>query len=329
MTSDCDAAGEWRQGDHFDLKKIFITEDGKPVEIQCNEGVVLISQTCDVVIPTREYVQVARVSVEEPSRAGTLKRGNSARWIPMPSLGRNEFLDLDLIATVRKSDLSGLRTKALIDGTDNKEVRDFAQCIARKFGRFAFPDHIVPALQPIQTLLRGKSARNSNLAKVVSWIHEMRVSADDWFAPDASLTLYFILDPGHLPLDMVEGPRPLPIRNRIAFKLEAVSPTGRHIKDSEKAVLRNLHGRSPQEELEEVCLELSNIKDEPEALATRELDDLWFAFRSLVSKICEVGSDSEITVEVDAVAIDEFTMLSFVTSESLDLSHLSSTLIRP
>lgn len=190
-----------RQGDIVDVKSLPLKWD-RPGELACDEGVVLISQTCDLVRNHRAEAQVAplvRLGADEASQA---RSGRLPRYVPVSTLGPNYFADLSFIATVHKNHLIGKVRSHGLDQSSHQQISAFSQAVGRRFSRFAFPDEVTPWIKPLQDILRSKAPKaRSPLHLPLQYIVELRLEAiRGWTAePPYDLVLLVILAPGVLP----------------------------------------------------------------------------------------------------------------------------------
>lgn len=159
-------------------------------------GVVMLSQTCDVVRGCRRrpfaevapLVEVPESWVEEVRR---LKRPAFA-YVPTAA-GERLVADLDRPMTVEKALIAGW-TRTPGWGIDD-ELRDFANALARKRARFAFPDDFVAATQRLQAHLIDKHHRQNDEGAHLRALREIRVrAAPSWDDDDVQLTWWFIND---------------------------------------------------------------------------------------------------------------------------------------
>jgi len=155
-----DESSQWRQADRFSLDSVAITATAcEPSLVPTPNGVALVSQSCDVVLPHRLNVQVAPIIelVDDDARAA--RDGKRSQYAHLPQLGENSFADLDHMSTVAKSALSGKHVGQGAVGDD--EARRFAAAIARRFGRFAFPDDVSDAMKALRDLVQSKATKDS------------------------------------------------------------------------------------------------------------------------------------------------------------------------
>jgi hypothetical protein len=206
-----EAVARWRQGDVF-RGKTWVTsmadlgapltdeslsaEGGEddlvalPTEV---DGVVVLTQTCDVVrrCSERPYVQVAPVQEVTTDKAALIEKGQFPRYARIPAIA-GLIADLDRVTTVEKSILAGWeRTEGC---STDAERRAFAQALARKHVRFAFPDDLTEAVQPLRERILGKHGRASPEGMALrEHLREIRITADpEWDADAVSAFITFV-----------------------------------------------------------------------------------------------------------------------------------------
>ncbi|WP_227984530.1 hypothetical protein [Nocardia spumae] len=191
----------FRQGDVLgDLPELSVLTARGWESIATPDGVALISQTCDIVQTTRTYVQVAKVVRIDGNNARLARKGKMPRFAHLPAIGDDMFADLEIVATVAKSAIAGRSGKRGV-GPD-EEVRDFSEAVARKFGRFAFPDEVGPWISKLENVAY-KSAGNENSAmgRILDDIRELRIEAGNgWGEAPYELTLLLVVNPGVIPV---------------------------------------------------------------------------------------------------------------------------------
>lgn len=154
----------YRQGDHLPkVGWIEVTQAPRgPLRISAPDGVVIVSQTCDVVQSNRSAVQVARLVHLEGSTAVEARDGRRPRYVHVPARGQTAFADLEVIGTMTKVSLAGQERTPGVDA--DGDVRRFGQAVGRKFNRFPFPDHVVDWLRPLEEIAQSKSQRPQSLS---------------------------------------------------------------------------------------------------------------------------------------------------------------------
>ncbi|GAA1512035.1 hypothetical protein [Brevibacterium permense] len=177
---------------------------GSVVEYSGHAGLagphVVVSQTCDVVLAKREYLQVAPlVELEGGERARALNHENPR----FPRVGQGSdcsFADLARIVSVLKSEVDGSPVCRGYEFATEADSRDFGLSIGRWFGRFAVPDSVHYWLAPLQRLVRSKHEKSeSPIGRVLNQVAEIRVESNDWNSSGMQLTIHVIVDAGRLP----------------------------------------------------------------------------------------------------------------------------------
>lgn len=162
---------------------------------------VVLSQTCDVVLSKRPSVTLARViELTGGDRAQAATRTNP-RYVPLLHLGVEYFADLCHIESRNKTDLIGVPYSEGIDLGDAEVRRDFSLAITRWFGRFPFPDEVVPWLRPLEQVVREKYQKQSALGALLRQVVvEVRVEeSDQWRQAPYSIEVHTIVRAEALP----------------------------------------------------------------------------------------------------------------------------------
>ena len=168
-------------------------------------GVVMLSQTCDVVrgCRNRPFVEVAPL-LEVPGRwVEEIRRLKRPAFAYVPAtVGERLVADLDRTMTVEKAIVAGW-TRISGWETDD-DLRDFARALARKRSRFAFPDDFVAAARSLQERLTDKHNRQTDEGAHLRALREIRVrAAPSWDDGEVRLNWWFIkdADPVDAPVD--------------------------------------------------------------------------------------------------------------------------------
>ena len=222
----------WRQGDvsldvgleflHFaDLSRPHspastqvaeeLTHDREAIEagptpvLDAVRGVVMLSQTCDVVrgCRNRPFVEIAPL-IEVPGRwVEEIRRLKRPAFAYVPATVDERLVaDLDRTMTVEKAIVAGW-TRTSGWETDD-DLRDFARALARKRSRFAFPDDFVAAARSLQGHLIDKHNRQTDEGAHLRALREIRVrAAPSWDDGEVRLNWWFIkdADPVDAPVD--------------------------------------------------------------------------------------------------------------------------------
>lgn len=313
--SDADKVGPvsldvYRQTDYLPtLTSVPLQVGGRVQEHPAPHGVVIVSQTCDVVQPTHIAVAVAPlIHVKESDLKWALK-GGRPQWARVPTAGTDTFADLDFIGTIAKADIACHERHPGV--TTLEEAQRFSQALARKFARFPFPDAVRPWLEPLRKLFTKKAnSETSPLGRLLDQVVELRVEAfPDWYGDDPlQLMLHILVSAGALPT-FPDGSLP-------------------EIPDDLLAWLYDPDGEPRPRKPSDVAERLGTATD-PVARYW-----LWQMFGQAVATVCHpsgrITSDEARaaaravdSVTADVVAIDEYTYDRARRSVELDLEFLS------
>jgi hypothetical protein len=275
--------------------------------------VAILSQTCDVVQPTKRFCLVAPAEQASDDDWAMARKGRRPLSIPLSdNSGQRWLADAGKAFSVPKTSLG---TAILISRGNTAEHGDQARIIrdriARAFSRFPFPDEVHPVFQKLRRQLQAKAGRQGNLGKVIDLLADVRVTADQWSNPGRQLRLHLILSGQQL--IPIEDADPSWTWDRIAGA-DASDPSDLS--------------------LDRICeLILANQLDVtgPGRGDATALLHLWELFAQTVSASLIQPSLNEHVSRVDVEVISdlEFTMRDFKRSESLDLEALSDASQRP
>ncbi len=206
------AIKEWRQGDlaldetwfvHVGdatapLSKAAAQAEEEGVQAFTSEvaGLVVVTQTCDIVrsCATRPYIEVAPLMQVSEDDLWTVKRGRRPAHATLPSLEKDRLVaDLDRVMTVEKSIVATwTRTPGY---TNDSDGRDFAQALARKRVRFAFPNDFTACAKKLQSRLVDKHEKHTDEGRGLRALREIRVHASpSWDAAQVDIFFWFIRD---------------------------------------------------------------------------------------------------------------------------------------
>jgi hypothetical protein len=201
---------DWRQGDvAFDLDwtvhaydpalpltpQSLAAEPSSPPGLVRSQhpGLVLISQTCDIVRDslTHPLVLVAALVELDEQRAVEARAGKRARYAHVPGAGRNLFADLDYVMTIEKALLlPGMRTRGC---RTPDELRAFGRAVGLRFSRFPFPDDVTASLAPLRARLTRRRRSQTDEGRAIRVLQEIRASATpSWDAAEFDVTLLFM-----------------------------------------------------------------------------------------------------------------------------------------
>lgn len=160
------------------------------------EGLTVVTQSCDIVrsCNQRPFLEVASlVKVDRPF-INEVKRGRRPAYAFVPATEAMGLVaDLDRIMTVEKAVVSDWkRTQGC---TTDTEIRAFAQALARKRARFAFPDDFTRFASAISNRLQEKHDKHTEQGIALRALREIRVRAEpSWDDLDIELFFWFIRD---------------------------------------------------------------------------------------------------------------------------------------
>ena len=202
-----DALSQWRQGDvaleggwfvHVADGKAALTDEAAHAAERTNviqvttDGSVILTQTCDLVRPClkRPFVEVAPLVEVEESIAHEIERGYRPNYAIIPALrARRLVADLDRVMTVEKSIVAAW-TRIAGCATD-EEMRNFAQTLARKRVRFAFPDDFNDLVKKLETRIGGKHDKFGTEGRALRGLREIRVTGSPSWDALAGVELFF------------------------------------------------------------------------------------------------------------------------------------------
>ena len=158
------------------------------------EGLVVLSQTCDVIrdCVDRPFVEIAPL-VQLDARIV-----EETRLLKRPSFGfvpatENRCLvaDLDRPLTIEKSIVA--RWNRVAGWNTDEEIRDFSLALSRKRSRFAFPDDFVMAARNMQRRFVSKHSKQTSEGIHLRALKEIRVrAAPSWTGEHVILNWWFI-----------------------------------------------------------------------------------------------------------------------------------------
>jgi hypothetical protein len=204
------ALKEWRQGDlaldeswfvhvgdaSAPLSEAAAQAESAGVQAFTSEvaGLVVVTQTCDIVrsCTSRPYVEVAPLMQVNEDDLRAVQRGRRPAHATLSILEKDRLVaDLDRVMTVEKSiAATWQRTPGY---TNDADGRAFAQALARKRVRFAFPDDFTTLARKLQTRLGDKHDRDSDEGRGLRALREIRVHASpSWNASQVDVFFWFV-----------------------------------------------------------------------------------------------------------------------------------------
>ncbi len=214
------ALREWRQGDaslddgvflvHLADKRFPLTavtrervadvpEEHNVFEVLSSVlGLVVLTQTCDVVrrCEDREYLEVSPLVLIEHDLIEDIQKGRRPRYAYLPGLAdRNLVVDLDRTMTVEKAVVANW-TRIPGCTTDDERVA-FAEALARKRLRFAFPNGFNTSLKKFRDRIKNKVGKPTTEGQLIAALDTIRVQASPcWDADKITLFFWFLLEAG-------------------------------------------------------------------------------------------------------------------------------------
>ena len=169
-------------------------QEGAELAEQRVNGLVVVSQTCDIVRSCleRPYLEVCPLVQVNDEALHHIERGRRPAYAYLPQLAdRMLVADLDRTMTVEKAMV--LRWSRVPGCASDAEVRAFAQALARKRARFAFPDDFNLWARKLQGRLAEKHDRNSPEGRALRALREIRVQASPaWEGSAITIKFFFI-----------------------------------------------------------------------------------------------------------------------------------------
>lgn len=174
----------WGQGDvSLDVGALpHVNANDEIVDVEVL-GVILISQTCDIVNDVAEpgapaFVQVAGLVEQDPKFVEEVRKFRRPNYLYVPALAeKNIVADLGLVATFDRMALEKWTRIPAPDDTVSKGHCSFA--LGRQRSRHAFPDQWAKAFGKLRDWLKSKAGKQSDEGRFVDAIEEVRVIADD------------------------------------------------------------------------------------------------------------------------------------------------------
>lgn len=267
------ALDEWRQGDCVVEEQWFLHRfalatpltdaavEVAPIGVDIAEtpeaGLVVLSQTCDILRPWRDrpFVEVAPLVVVSEQIIKEVSRGYRPRYAFVPGVAAQHLVaDLDRVMTVEKA-VVALWSRARGCETEEDAAR-FAQALSRYRSRFAFPDDFAAFVAKLQGRLAEKHDRQSPEGAALRSLREIRVAAaPSWAAEQIDLTFLFI------PNEDGHGFEGRSWDEFLARWLDLVPPSGRYGPVSGLVV--SLCDISAQEYVASAQLDLDHVTSRP------------------------------------------------------------------
>ncbi|ACZ32050.1 hypothetical protein Xcel_3044 [Xylanimonas cellulosilytica DSM 15894] len=304
-----DDCSNLRQGDVVDLAELRLPVAGGEFEsVATPAGVAILSQTCDVVQPSKARCLVAPVVVDPTDAAlSGARKGQKPLHLYLETGGTEPvrcIADMERAVSILKSDLSGSRLVArYVAEASGREARAVAWRVGRAFNRFPFPDEVYPAFSKLRRQAQDKAGSAGNFGRVLDLVEDLRVCADQWASPGRNLTLYIVVAEERLvPPDEMD-PNWQWNPSRVAGLRAGEAESGLSLDRACELLLANLDGDRTS------------------------LAHLWRMFGATVeSKLLAPSLDTEVvSFGVEVLSDAEMTYRQYQQTESLDLEVLSDS----
>jgi hypothetical protein len=195
----------WRQGDFALAPGPFLFADLPDAEGELMAavyddpdpaGLVVISQTCDVVstpdkLPT---VVVCPLVAVKPEHLDMIARGRAPRFGFIENAPDGLVADLGRLMSISKALLS---TWTRVEGFSTEAAAtNFARGLERAYGRFAFPDAFNESIRPLEDAIKSKFWKEgSPLGKALRSLVELRVKPSAaWDSKSVGISFFLIFD---------------------------------------------------------------------------------------------------------------------------------------
>lgn len=297
-----------RQGDVVDLPRLPIVVG----EVQADpretpRGVAVLSQTCDVVQPSKSRCLVAPVMDADQNQVADARKGRKPLWLCLESRDEEvpaRIVDIELATSVPKDVLVGRKVLArYAEYPSDAQAGNIAARVGRAYGRFPFPDEVYPVFGELRSRAQSRSGTQSPFGQTVDLVEDLRVGADQWPSPGRRLTLYVV------------------VPETLLAPVEDLDPTWTW----DASRVEGLRGREKlgSIRLNRVCeLILANLAGDRTTLA-----HLWQQFGERVRvELLEPRLDLEVVeFSVEVLADSEMSVRQYRRTESLDLEVLSDS----
>lgn len=305
-----DDCSNLRQGDVVGLPHLMLPSDidAEAVSMPTPGGVVVLSQTCDVVQPSKTRCMVAPVVPDtDKATLSAARKGQKPLHLylePTASEPSPCVADMEYAVSVPKKVLAGSPIVArYVEQASGKPARAVAWRVGRAFSRFPFPDEVYPVFARLRRQAQDKAGSTGNFGRVLDLVEDLRVSADQWSSPGRVLTLYIVVAEERL------------------IAIDDIDPRWRWSKDRVVG-LRDDETESGLS-LDRACeLILANLDGDESSLA-----HLWRVFGAKVQSnlLAPALNDEVVSFDVLVLSDTEMTFRQHQHSESLDLEVLSDS----
>jgi hypothetical protein len=212
------ALQEWRQGDatldaglflvHLADKRLPLTQEARASLDQALDegdifdvfssvhGLVVVTQTCDIVkeCARSEFIDVSPlVHIEKDTDLSEIQKGKKLRYAYVPGVaGRQLVADLERTMAVEKAVVATWRR---VPGCTTDEERvAFADALARKRQRFAFPTEFNRGMVKFKNRLKDRKKKNSVEGQLINALDHVRAAASpSWNSSETTVMFWFLL----------------------------------------------------------------------------------------------------------------------------------------
>jgi len=311
---------DYQQGDILELESIpLLGHDGEPVSHETPDGVAILTQTCDVVQEDKHSIHVAPLVELPEDKAKGAAKGAMPSYVAVTEAGPQVFADLEHIATVDKQRVASLTPRRGMATVD--EQKRFGARVGRKFSRFAFPDEVSFWLEPLKKIVLSKIDKGNSALGIVlnESVESLRLECTSKWGAGAPYQLTLVVIVRVPELDEVDlgslAPMPEDLRTWLYR--------------SDGSILR-----SPAELAERLLAE-----DDVDPMRRAWL---WDAFAEALAGVCvpqplripeqdrerTLSAVTEKRLDWEVTTIREFTYERYLSSEDIDVDHLSPPLPR-
>ena len=158
-------------------------------------GLVVISQTCDIVRRTgeRHYLSVCPLIEKDENELPHILKGRRPYLADVENAGKLVFADLSRVMSVHKD---VVKTWKRNTGFNSEATRlHFAAALERKFGQFAFPDEFDSAMKGFSGVVWKRHDKpGSKLGEVYRSLAQIRFRAEpNWEADERTITVIAVM----------------------------------------------------------------------------------------------------------------------------------------
>lgn len=161
------------------------------------KGLVVVSQSCDIVreCSKSECVEVGPiVLIEDDSALEEIRKRRRTRYAYLPGLADRKLVaDLERTMTVEKAVVAGW--SRIAGCTTDRERATFAEALARKRRRFAFPDGFNAGLRRFRDRIKRAEGKATPEGLLIVALDEIRVQASpNWEGAKVTVFFWFLAE---------------------------------------------------------------------------------------------------------------------------------------